>query len=73
MSSALSSKPVTVEDRWAEGVQWDDYYDHKSYCGNCGSQQTTHILNGVYVANVTIICDNCGCRIKRLSEKPFTL
>lgn len=49
----------------------DDYskfYGHRTFCGNCGSENHCYVLKGVPLKGQRITCDKCGCGIRLQSH-----
>lgn len=41
-----------------------DYYDHMTFCGNCGEKNYCYVRKGTPLTGQSITCDKCGCRIR---------
>ena len=53
----------SVKRTLSEINDYSKYYVNITWCQNCHVRNTSYILKGHKLDNLTVLCDNCGCKV----------
>lgn len=63
----------TIKREIGDISDYEHYYSHTCWCGNCGERNHCYVLRGRKLTGLEIECNKCGCPIRlRPSLESYT-
>lgn len=61
----------TVKRAIGDVADYEHYYSHVAWCGNCGQRNYCYVLRGHRLNGLDIECHKCDCTIRLKSHMQF--